>query len=207
MKNRFNGSDGLDADLAILTLNQQQGESCTSYFTRILKVTAGRDYPDALITSIALKGLSADLKSIVMPQGHNSVEELRKAAILAERTVSATMTAAKVNSVDDITNKVLSAVTDKLSEVMAYDRGGSQSPSKWNQQQPPRQVQPRREQPQQQFDQNCSRYKGRFFSTHECGAKDIRCDYCGRRGHYTETCYRREQDMKNNKYTPRYMRQ
>ena len=54
MQNRFNGSDGLDSDLALLTLTQQPNESFANYFTKILKVTSNRDYPESLLTGIAL---------------------------------------------------------------------------------------------------------------------------------------------------------
>ena len=38
MNVRFNGLDGLDVDMEILGLTQRHGESCASYFTRILKI-------------------------------------------------------------------------------------------------------------------------------------------------------------------------
>ena len=55
MENRFNGSDGLDADMALLSLSQLPNESCNNFFTRILKVTSNKDYPESLVTGIALK--------------------------------------------------------------------------------------------------------------------------------------------------------
>ena len=62
-----------------------------------------------------------NLKQIVMPQNHKTLEDLRKAAILAEKTVLSTSANAVSASVraDDITKRVLDAVTDKLSEVLA----------------------------------------------------------------------------------------
>ena len=62
-----------------------------------------------------------NLKQIVMPQNHKTLEDLRKAAILAEKTVLSTSANAASASVsaDDITKRVLDAVTDKLSEVLA----------------------------------------------------------------------------------------
>lgn len=120
IQNRFNGNDGLDNDLALLTLTQQPNESCANYFTRILKVTSNRDYPESLFTGIALKGLNTSIKTIVMPQNHKTLEDLRKAATLAEKTVLATSASAASINVEDITKRVLDAVTDKLTEVMAF---------------------------------------------------------------------------------------
>ena len=57
-----------------------------------------------------------------MPQNHTTLEDLRKAATLAEKTVLATSALAASISVEDITKRVLDAVTDKLTEVMAFGR-------------------------------------------------------------------------------------
>ena len=68
LQTRFNGSDGLDSDLALLTLSQQPNESCANYFTRILKVTSNRDYPESLLTGIALKGLYTHKNNCYAPK-------------------------------------------------------------------------------------------------------------------------------------------
>ena len=100
---------------------QLPNESCNNFFTRILRLTTYKDYPESLITRIALNGLYGNLKQIVMHQNHKTLEDLRKAAILAEKTVLSTSanTASASVSADDITKRVLDAVTDKLLEVLA----------------------------------------------------------------------------------------
>ena len=50
-------------------------------------MTSNKNYPESLLTGIALKGLTVDIKTIVMPQNHKTLEDLRKAAMLAEKTV------------------------------------------------------------------------------------------------------------------------
>ena len=57
-----------------------------------------------------------------MPQNHKTLEDLRKAATLAEKTVLATSASAASIDVEDITKRVLDAVTDMLTEVMAFSR-------------------------------------------------------------------------------------
>ena len=206
MKTRFNGSDGLDSDMALLTLTQQPGESCSNYFTRILKVTSNRQYPETLLTSIALKGLNANLKTIVMPQALTTLEDLRKAAMLAEKTVSATM-AASID-VNDVTQRVLDAVTDKLSEVMAYSRGPIENRAQplqpWSHQpsrEPARLVTPQpktgRNSQNHDRDFHCDRCLGRFpHSLHDCGSNGVTCYYCKKRNHFTETCFKYIEDLK-----------
>ena len=54
-----------------------------------------------MLTTLALKGLHSNLKkTIVMPQAHTTLEALRKASMLAERTVATTTTPPSVNSMD-----------------------------------------------------------------------------------------------------------
>ena len=84
-------------------------------------MTTNKDYPECLITGIALEGLHGKLKLIVMPPNRKTLEDLRKAARLAEKTVLSTSANAASGrlSADDITKRVLDAVTDKISEVLA----------------------------------------------------------------------------------------
>lgn len=215
MENRFNGSDGLDADMALLSLSQLPNESCNNFFTRILKVTSNKDYPESLVTGIALKGLSGPIKQIVMPQNHKTLEDLRLAAILAEKTVLSTTASVASVSVEDITKRVLDAVTDKLSEVMAFGRDRPAEPTRFNRDrpaEPPRQppqtwsrqrqegrlIQNNRSQPTPQTaprGQSCRRCGGKtFHSQKECAANGITCLYCNRLNHFSETCEKRKRD-------------
>ena len=87
-----------------------------------------KEYPDSLVTGIALTGLSGPIRQTVMPQNHKTLEELRSAAILAEKTVlSTTASEASVN-VEDITKRVLDAETDKLADVIAFGRESADPP-------------------------------------------------------------------------------
>ena len=52
LENRFNGSDGLDSDMALLSLSQLPNESCNNFFKGTLRVTTNKDYPESLITVI-----------------------------------------------------------------------------------------------------------------------------------------------------------
>lgn len=199
MTDRFNGSDGLDSDMALLTLSQQPSESCASYFTRILKVTSNKNYPESLLTGIALKGLTVDIKTIVMPQNHKTLEDLRKAAMLAEKTVLATSATTAAVNVEDITKRVLEAVTDKLTEVMAFGRDRSDEhrppPQTWSRQRQEyrsgdsrtaRQAQMPRSGQQEKVCRGCGGKT--FHNQKECGAYGVTCSYCGKRNHFTETC-------------------
>ena len=107
LKERFNGADDVMSDIDMLTLTQKHEESVAEYLTRILKGTNGKGYPQQLLTSMALNGLKDNLKVIVMPQNPNNLEQLRKAATIAEKTVKVT---SKDVSVADITKQVIEAM-------------------------------------------------------------------------------------------------
>lgn len=212
MTDRFNGSDGLDSDMALLTLSQQQSESCANYFTRILKVTSNKDYPESLLTGIALKGLSLGIKTIVMPQNHKTLEDLRKAAILAEKTVMASSaTTASVN-VEDLTKRVLDAVTDKLTEVMAFSRDrrleDHPPPQTWSRQRQEyrsegnsRNTASSQVPRSRQQETVCRGCGGKtFHNLKECAAYGVICSYCSKRNHFTETCELKKRHESQNRH-------
>ena len=118
-----------------------------------------------------------------MPQNHKTLEDLRKAAILAEKTVLSTYAnaASASASADDITKHVLDAVTDKLSEVLALgvDRRvepDPQPPQTWSRQ---RQVDARSRRTPQQTQKPCRRCGGKIFHPFkECAAYGVTCRFC-----------------------------
>lgn len=105
--NRLNGKDGLDSDQEILSLQQQPNKSTVSFFTRFLKVTNNKGYPENLLVSILLKELSPQIKQILMPQNHTDVENIRIAAVLAEKTlVSTNSTNVAVTFMDKVSEQI-----------------------------------------------------------------------------------------------------
>lgn len=207
LKQRFNGSDGLDRNMALLSLSQQRGESCTSYFTRILKVTNNQRYPEDLLTSVALKGLNAEIKTIVMPQNNLTLEDLRKASIMAERTVAATASSicAATNFQDNLSRQ-LKEMTERLAQMeLRYQQPRQQDPQPtWsrNRNQKGSRKAKRESQMQGTTDDEikCARCEGKFSHTIEnCPAYDKTCSYCGKRGHFTETCFKRKNDLASSK--------
>ena len=132
MKARFNGRLGLDVDMAILGLTQRHGESCASYFTRILNVTTGKNIPESMLTTLALKGPHSNLKTIVMPQAHTTLEALRKASMLAERTGATTMIPPSVNNMEEMTSAVINAMKDQFSDVMTFNRDKPPQQTNWS---------------------------------------------------------------------------
>jgi hypothetical protein len=203
LKERFDGSDGLDRNMALLSLNQQRGESCTSYFTRILQVTNHQRYPEDLLTSVALKGLNAEIKAIVMPQNIQTLEDLRKASIMAERTVAATASSiCAATNFQDSLSRQLKEMTERLAQMeLRYQQPRQQDPQPtWsrsrNQKGNRRAKQGSQTQGTADDEIKCSRCEGKFsHSIENCPAYSKTCSYCGKRGHFTETCFKRRNDL------------
>lgn len=119
--NCFNGSDGLDSDLEILSLQQQPNEQTASFFTRFLRASNNKGYPESLLVSIALKGLNSDIRQIVMPQNHRTIENIRKAASLAEKTLASTNHSNIAATFSDIVSQQIKGLADKINRLESRD--------------------------------------------------------------------------------------
>lgn len=203
---RFSGTDGLDADLEILNLNQKDEETTATYFTRCLKAANGKSYPESLLISIIMKGLKPGIKQIVMPQNLATIEEVRKAAARAEKTVHSSSTSANifpvmVNFTDTVT-KQLQDLTSKLEKLQTSTPNRHQQYHQYpGMNQPPyqRQVQhsfqatyrPQRERETQRTGQEggCNRCgEGRKHSSEHCKATNATCNFCFKVGHFYQVC-------------------
>lgn len=196
---RFNGSDGLDANIALFNLCQIQGETTASYFTRIYQTTAAKGYPEELLVSLALKGLSNNLKAIVMPQNHKTLEDLRKGCSLAEQTLAATnpVTSAPVAAVgvNDIIGEQLRTITKKLSD-LELKQQSNQTWSRRNYQRQQQHRQPRR--PPQNSYQNapCKKCPGESHVISNCPYQfDKFCAICGKRNHLKSDCWKNPENQ------------
>ena len=175
-KARFNGSDGLSSYSTFLNTKQLPDESCANYFTRFIRASANRDCPNSFLIEVVVNGLLPKIKAIVMPKDLQTLEAVRKAACLAERTVAETMpvqetVASASDSVDmrSLVEEVLS-VQSKLEEQKRdyqrpYYHSGSYAPryeqpttpqrpwENYQRQQHQQQHQQQQRQPQQQQQQ------------------------------------------------------
>ena len=201
---RFNGTDGVASEASILNTKQLEHESCASYFTKFIRATANRNYPESILTGVVLNGLLPKIKTIVMPQDLKTVEAIRKAACLAERTVSETVlppqTVASVSNSDKMEMLALQEQVNALQSQMEEQRKDFmkpyyhgrpygttyQQPSTPQRQGPPYQHQQRQQQQQQQQQRQrqesqqprweCGRCGGRKFHLPEyCPANDKLC--------------------------------
>ncbi|XP_060560070.1 uncharacterized protein LOC132720099 [Ruditapes philippinarum] len=206
---RFDGSDGT---VELLDLQQKHGEPSSSFFTRVLSATNQRGCPEQLLISIVLRGLKPELRQIVMPQNLQTVEELRKATHLAERTLGFSNTS-NVAAFTDILTAQIQGLADKIAsmESRTYQRPPQNS---WT----PRPRHPayqhqdlRRHQPApfphkpehfpsplRQNGTGCQRCgNGKKHSLNQCKARDITCNHCFKVGHLYQYCFKRLNEEAN----------
>ena len=204
LSTRFNGSDGM---AELLDLQQKHGESSSSFFTRVLSATNKRGYPEQLLVSIVLRGIKPELRQIVMPQNLQTVEDVRKATHLAERTLASTASS-NVAAFTDILTTQIQGLADKIAniETRTYQRPPQNTwkprprqPSYQPQQPAPVTSAPRHfPSPIRQDGTGCQRCgEGRKHSFNQCKAKNITCNYCFKTGHLYQYCFKRLNEEAN----------
>ncbi|CAG2246894.1 unnamed protein product [Mytilus edulis] len=83
-KDRFKDKQHL-LDITILQTHQGRNESVLDFLSRLLKLATNRNISDDILLAVAMNGLKADLKTIVMTKEPKNIEEFRHAATLAEK--------------------------------------------------------------------------------------------------------------------------
>ena len=213
-KDRFNGSDGTNNDISLLSIKQNVDEPCASYFTRFSRAAAHKNIPEAILVGVVIKGLLPSLKKIVMPRDPQTIEDVRKLACLGERTLLETV-AAPVAAAD--TADTVAFLTGKLEEVMAvnaelrHELKTRHSENSWRSappqqhgqhyqqrhQQKQGQYGHRQQMPSQREQGRCGRCGGKFHPQLNCPAYNETCSYCKKPHHYRSECYKMKRDKAN----------
>ncbi|CAC5368618.1 unnamed protein product [Mytilus coruscus] len=103
-KDRFKDKQHL-LDITILQTHQGRNESVLDFSSRLLKLATNRNVSDDIVLAVAMNGLTADLKTIVMTKEPKNIEEFRHAASLAEKAIDS-----NVNSVNSMNQTVLNEI-------------------------------------------------------------------------------------------------
>ena len=164
--------DGSDISFNPSAIKQQQGESCTYYFTRFLSITSNRALPETLLVNFFVDGLLEPLKCIVMPQELSSLDNARLAALRAETTVLATSRSVAAAA----TNPEIEALTrnvDLLADILHRLCSTGEQPQSSE---------------KQQYQQRDSQHRnGKKFSN--SGSRNRYCSVCDNKGHTADRCY------------------
>lgn len=173
-----------------------------------------------MLLSIILKGLIPEIKQIVMPQNHQNIDDIRKAAHLAEKTLASTQNTNIAATFTNIVTEQIKGLADKIARLEhnnlnmpqtvphrtmtnrkpAYNQQPNYQPVQQPNYQPQNfyPSQPRQSAPsplRQEQTTGCRRCgEGRKHSLNQCKARDVMCNYCFKTGHLYQTCIKRLRD-------------
>lgn len=207
LKRRFNGDDGLGHGFGLWALNMLPGESAEDYISRVNSFNMGGNVPENILVGAAMKGLSVDLQRIVMPQRITTLDELRVAVLLAERTLmntGASVNVAKVrapeyDSLSVQVQKLADELRDLKSQMVNTDQPQPRSaPMTYSRQR----GQYRNQQMQANQRSNgqqtyaCRNCRGMVsHSLKHCPAYNQKCSYCGLLHHTELVCEKKEREL------------
>jgi len=186
---RFNGNDGIQTGIPIVSLKQMHKESCYDYFTRVYEAANQSTLPQDFIVSMAIQGLQPHLQAAVLMHGCTTLEDVRQKATLAERGSQAVVSEqgnVATLDIDSITTKVAQTVIAALAPRLQQEH---EEPV------PPPTYARRFQRERQSYNSNnqtthtCRRCGGRnCFDFLTCAARGKTCLRCNRKNHFSETC-------------------
>jgi hypothetical protein len=106
-------------------IRQLESETVDDYLVRIQTQTRDSGVPESLLVGMMFGGLRPDLAAIVMPQLPKTLQQLRSAATIAEKTVAITSTkqivqlTAQVVNMASMEDRIMNMLTDKLNANVA----------------------------------------------------------------------------------------
>ena len=194
----------------VLKVQQCPGEKVDQYLFRVRTLAADSTLDDKLVTFFAVEGLLPSLRTIVVPQNPQTLEELRQQAALAESAVG-TSSPPTVNVAEAVQEGIQAAVKSLEGVMIASMDNRFEHMHKHFQQQvhvaeqaPSTQGQPRsnyqdRRKPAERPQAGgppgtrkpiCFRC-GECGNSSQCFAINSICDYCKRKGHIIKVCHKR----------------
>ncbi|VDH98643.1 Hypothetical predicted protein [Mytilus galloprovincialis] len=114
-KRRFKkASDTMD--LSVLQCTQKKDESSSDYLSRLSKIVTNNSIPESVFLAVAMNGLNAGIKALVITKEPKNIEELRHAAQLAENA-----TASHANEIKTSYDKVLSEIKSLKDDIKSVN--------------------------------------------------------------------------------------
>ena len=184
-------------DVNLFHIQQKPEESIEDYLARVYKLTNEYDVPNHLLIGITMQGLKSEIRKIVMPQKTENLEQLREAAVVAERTITSTgsISDSFAMSLHNMEERLMSNLSDKFEATLA-----AVSQSKFQRQHTQRdQNRPNYRQSFRNFRndhrtgpqpirQKCQGCGGSCTDRRQCIAKGKTCFKCKRLDHFSSVC-------------------
>ena len=183
-------------DVNLFHIQQNSDESVEDYLARVYKLTNEYEVPNHLLVGITIQGLKPEIRKIVMPQKPENLEQLREAAMVAERTVTSTGSISDTfaMSLQNMEDRLMSHLSDKFEASLAvisqtkYDRPRShQGQNNTPNRRPFRNFRPDFRQ-NQQNERKCQGCGGTCVDRRQCRAKGKTCHKCKKLNHFASVC-------------------
>lgn len=102
-------------------MKQYKEETVDDYMARVMRLTTEYNLPMHLLVGITIQGLKSELRKIVMPQSPDTLEKVRKLALVAEQTISSTETAnaSFAASIQQLEDRLMLSLSNKLEATAA----------------------------------------------------------------------------------------
>ena len=185
---RFNGDDGLSQGLGLWALRKLPGESLDDYFLRVQSFSRD-NVPEQFLVSVAIPGLTPELKQIVMPQPNvKTLEDLRIATTLAERTLLAT--GASVSAMEP-GPQFMKLLMDQIKDLTMAIKTHNQ---------PQEKSQDRPETRQRRQRVACRNCRGMVsHKLEKRPAYNLKCEYCGGKHHTEAVCEKKARECSSSR--------
>ena len=183
-------------DVNLFHIQQNQDESVEDYLARVYKLTNEYDVPSHLLVGITIQGLKTEIRKIVMPQKPENLEQLREAAMVAERTVTSTGSISDTfaMSLQNMEDRLMSNLADRFEASLnvisqsRYDRPQSQhGQNNGPNRRPFRKFRPDFRQ-NQQSQRKCQGCGGSCIDRRQCKARGQTCYKCKQLDHFASVC-------------------
>ena len=108
-------------DVNLFHIQQKPDETIENYLARVYTLTNEYDVPNHLLVGITMQGLKTEIRKIVMPQKPENLEQLREAAMVAERTVTSTGSISEsfAMSLNNLEERLMTNLTDRFEASIA----------------------------------------------------------------------------------------
>ena len=190
----------------VLKVQQLVGEKVDQYLFRVRTLAADSTLDEKLVTFFAVEGLLPALRTIVVPQNPQTLEELRQQATLGESAVgpvcSQTVDVAEAvqeglqEAVKSLEGVMIASMDDRFSSMQNQFRqqAVNHPPNPAGQPRVTERMQPAGRQPAggtpEARNPLCFRC-GECGNPSQCFAINSICEYCGRKGHLINVCHKR----------------
>lgn len=148
-----------NSNMRLINISQHQYETVNQYFARIERELLDSRLEKTLIVEMVTKGLRKDVRIIVMPQNLTNLEQVRKAALLAENTLNLAKEDSPTCLIQSLSQSVSAQMDELNSNIIAATTAMKKTSIEEQRHHLPQQEQePRPQQPIHQQHNNYSQY-------------------------------------------------